>query len=86
MCGFLRNLLALTIKAVAFEARCFTGGGGVRLTEAEGLSAGGGLGRLLGGGAGDGGGIWADGEGGVLGGCHGVGALKVCMWSQTARR
>lgn len=54
------------------------------MTEADGLSAGGGLGGLLGG-AGDGGGIWADGEGGVLGGCHGVGELRVCMWSQTAR-
>ncbi len=47
-------------------------------------SAGGGLGGLLRGPR-HGGGIWADGEGGVLGGCHGVGALRVCMWSQTAR-
>lgn len=56
----------------------------MRLTEAEGLSARGGLGGLLRG-TRNGGGILADGEGGVLRGCHGVGTMRVCMWSQTAQ-
>lgn len=56
----------------------------MRLTEAEGLSAGGGLGGLLGG-TGDRGGILADGEGRVLRGCHSVGAIGVFMWSQTVQ-